>query len=77
MDKSKDTVDAETLRTWLENNDPVFVLDVRPSSQREEWQIPGSHFLPLNQLRLHSLKLFQGILSLCFLIIGFLLLGLQ
>ena len=45
MDKSKDTVDAETLRTWLENNDPVFVLDVRPSSQREEWQIPGSHYL--------------------------------
>lgn len=45
MDKSKSTVDAETLRTWLENNEPVFVLDVRPFSQREEWQIPGSHYL--------------------------------
>jgi glyoxylase-like metal-dependent hydrolase (beta-lactamase superfamily II) len=45
MDKSKSTVDAETLRTWLENNEPVFVLDVRPPSQREEWQIPGSHYL--------------------------------
>jgi len=45
MDKSKSTIDAETLRTWLENNEPVFVLDVRPSSQREEWQIPGSHYL--------------------------------
>ena len=43
--KSKSTVDAETLRTWLENNEPVFVLDVRPSTQREEWQIPGSHYL--------------------------------
>ena len=45
MDKSKSTVDAEALRTWLENGDPVFVLDIRPSSQREEWQIPGSHYL--------------------------------
>jgi glyoxylase-like metal-dependent hydrolase (beta-lactamase superfamily II)/rhodanese-related sulfurtransferase len=45
MDKSKSTVDAETLRTWLENNESVFVLDVRPQSQREEWQIPGSHYL--------------------------------
>ncbi|HET9278434.1 MAG TPA: rhodanese-like domain-containing protein, partial [Flavitalea sp.] len=45
MDKSKSTVDAETLRTWLENGDPIFVLDIRPSSQREEWQIPGSHYL--------------------------------
>ena len=45
MDKSKNTVTAETLRSWLDNNDPVFVLDVRPSSQREEWKIPGSHYL--------------------------------
>ena len=45
MDNSKNTVEAETLRTWLENGEPVFVLDVRPSSQREEWKIPGSHYL--------------------------------
>ena len=45
MDKSKSTVDAEALRTWLENGDPVFVLDIRPSSQSEEWQIAGSHYL--------------------------------
>jgi glyoxylase-like metal-dependent hydrolase (beta-lactamase superfamily II)/rhodanese-related sulfurtransferase len=45
MDKTKRTVDAETLRTWLENNEPIFILDVRPPSQREEWQIPGSHYL--------------------------------
>lgn len=45
MGKSKNTVDAETLRTWLENKEPVFVLDVRPPSEREEWQIPGSHYL--------------------------------
>ena len=45
MDKSTYSVDAETLRTWLENKEPVFVLDVRPQAQREEWQIPGSHYL--------------------------------
>jgi glyoxylase-like metal-dependent hydrolase (beta-lactamase superfamily II)/rhodanese-related sulfurtransferase len=45
MVKSKNTVDAETLRTSLENNEPVFVLDIRPPSQRAEWQIPGSHYL--------------------------------
>lgn len=45
MNKLKSTVDAETLQTWLQNNEPVFVLDIRPSSQREEWQIPGSHYL--------------------------------
>lgn len=45
MDTIKSTIDAETLRTWLENDEPVYVLDVRPISQREEWQIPGSHYL--------------------------------
>lgn len=38
-------IEAATLRTWLENNEPVFVLDVRPTSQREEWRIPGSLYL--------------------------------
>jgi glyoxylase-like metal-dependent hydrolase (beta-lactamase superfamily II)/rhodanese-related sulfurtransferase len=39
------SVDADTLRDWLEHGEPVFVLDVRDLSQREEWQIPGSHHL--------------------------------
>lgn len=38
-------IDAETLRRWLEEKEPVFVLDIRPKEQREEWQIPGSHYL--------------------------------
>lgn len=38
-------IDAETLRIWLEEKEPVFVLDIRPKEQREEWQIPGSHYL--------------------------------
>jgi len=45
MHKSKYSINTETLRTWLENKEPVFVLDVRPPAQREEWQIPGSHYL--------------------------------
>jgi glyoxylase-like metal-dependent hydrolase (beta-lactamase superfamily II) len=45
MDKVNQTVDAGKLREWLDNDEPVFVLDVRPSSQREEWQIPGSHYV--------------------------------
>jgi len=38
-------VDTEMLRKWLEKQEPVFVLDVRPLAQREEWQIPGSHHI--------------------------------
>lgn len=38
-------IDAETLRLWLEEEKPVFVLDVRPKEQREEWQIPGSAYV--------------------------------
>lgn len=45
MDRSTISIPAGTLRTWLENNEPVFVLDVRPLSERGEWQIPGSHHL--------------------------------
>ena len=36
------TIDIETLRTWLEEERPVTVLDVRPAAERAEWAIPGS-----------------------------------
>ena len=36
------TIDAETLRVWLEEGRPVTVLDVRPTTERAEWSIPGS-----------------------------------
>ncbi len=45
MENKNSIVNAETLRTWLEEDKPVFILDVRPREQREEWQIPGSHYL--------------------------------
>ncbi len=35
-------ITMSTLRSWLENDKKVYVLDVRLKSQREEWQIPGS-----------------------------------
>ena len=36
------TVDAETLRRWLEDGILVSILDVRPLGERAEWSIPGS-----------------------------------
>jgi glyoxylase-like metal-dependent hydrolase (beta-lactamase superfamily II) len=39
------TISADKLRKWLEEDEPVFMLDIRPPSQREDWQIPGSHYL--------------------------------
>lgn len=45
MKEATNTVDAAALRAWLEEGKPVFVLDVRPLAQREEWYIPGSHYL--------------------------------
>ncbi len=40
-----ETIDVETLRMWLEEGQPVTVLDIRPMHERMEWSIPGSiHF---------------------------------
>ncbi len=39
---NRESIDAKTLRTWLEHGEPVTVLDVRPEDERTEWQIPGS-----------------------------------
>ena len=36
------TISVGALRDLLERREPVTVLDVRPTSQREEWSIPGS-----------------------------------
>lgn len=36
------TIDVTTLRTWLEEQRPLSVLDVRPAVDRSEWWIPES-----------------------------------
>jgi glyoxylase-like metal-dependent hydrolase (beta-lactamase superfamily II) len=39
---STPTIEVETLRTWLEQGQPVTVLDIRTAEDRAEWSIPGS-----------------------------------
>lgn len=43
--KANNTINAKALRTALENDEPVFILDVHPPAQREEGQIHGSRYL--------------------------------
>lgn len=45
MGNDNDTVSATQLREWIDRGIPIFVLDIRPLSQRQEWHIPGSHYL--------------------------------
>ena len=35
-------IDVATLAKWLTHKKPVTILDIRPSTQREEGSIPGS-----------------------------------
>jgi rhodanese-related sulfurtransferase len=35
------TIEANTLRDWLEAHQPVVVLDVRSDEDRAQWAIPG------------------------------------
>ena len=56
------TVDAETLRDWLEGGEPVTVLDVRPQKERAEWRIPGSlHIDAYEALRARSPGALDGV----------------
>ena len=45
-------ISTEMLREWLENGQPVSVLDIRPMSERAEWHIPGSvHITAYDRLK--------------------------
>ena len=49
------TVDAETLRSWLEEGRQVIVLDVRSAADRASWAIPGSlHVDAYAELKAHN-----------------------
>ena len=49
------TIDVETLSTWLEEGQPVAILDVRPTAERAEWAIPGSlHVDAYDALKAHD-----------------------
>jgi rhodanese-related sulfurtransferase len=38
-------IEAETLREWLDAQQPVTVLDIRTDEDRAQWAIPGSMHL--------------------------------
>ena len=38
-------IEAETLREWLDTQQPVTVLDIRTDEDRAQWAIPGSRHL--------------------------------
>jgi rhodanese-related sulfurtransferase len=49
------TIDAKTLRSWLEEGRPVIVLDVRSTADRASWTIPGSlHIDAYAELKAHN-----------------------
>jgi rhodanese-related sulfurtransferase len=49
-----DTVDATTVRSWLEQPDRVTVLDVRSPAEFETTRIPGSINVPLTLVEKHA-----------------------
>lgn len=56
------TVDAETLRSWLEEGVPVIVLDVRLATDRASWAIPGSlHVDAYADLKVHNPHALDGV----------------
>ena len=56
------TIDAETLRDWLEAARPVIVLDVRSAADRATWAIPGSlHVDAYAELKAHNPHALDGV----------------
>lgn len=50
-------VEASTVRTWLDNNEPVTVIDVRTPAEFESAHIRGSYNVPLPLLNEHAEEL--------------------
>lgn len=48
------SIDATTLRSWVENHDDLVVIDVRAAAEFETLHIRGSYHVPLPLLREHT-----------------------
>jgi rhodanese-related sulfurtransferase len=49
------TIAVDTLRAWLDEQQPVTILDVRPTQDYAEWCIPGSiHVDAYDALKAHD-----------------------
>ena len=56
------TIDTATLRNWLETEQPVNILDIRPIQERTEWFIPGSiYFNAYDQLKANNPGALHGL----------------
>jgi glyoxylase-like metal-dependent hydrolase (beta-lactamase superfamily II)/rhodanese-related sulfurtransferase len=56
------TINANTLRNWLEAGHPLSVLDIRSMSERAEWFIPQSiHFNAYEKLKNNDFEAFKGL----------------
>lgn len=55
--KISNSVHAATVRSWLENDEPVTVIDVRTSAEFETAHIRGSYNVPLPLLNEHAEEL--------------------
>ncbi len=56
------TISVDTLRAWLEGQQPVTILDVRPQQDAAEWFIPGSiHVDTSDALKAHDPAALSGV----------------
>jgi glyoxylase-like metal-dependent hydrolase (beta-lactamase superfamily II)/rhodanese-related sulfurtransferase len=56
------TIDTNTLCNWLETDQPVSILDIRPSAERMDWYIPNSvHFNAYDKLKNNDTGAFNGL----------------
>lgn len=54
------TINSNTLCTWLAEGKPVSILDIRPASERAEWQIPNSiHINAYDKLKQNDISVFN------------------
>ena len=56
------TVNADTLRNWLELGHPLSILDIRPMNERLEWFIPTSiHVNAYDKLKNNDFEALKGL----------------